>query len=205
MTAPPVASEVDLSGFDYFPMYVARLFGSGFHSKASDSEWRAGVTLWLKSWDQHPPGSLPNDDIELCRLAELGRDQKTWRKLKGMALHGWEAADDGRLYHSVVAQVVNDAWERKLARRSRTSAAREARLLQRAKNPVTLARDRQTRQTNPLNPPPGGEGDDLLKWNGVKPLDGPSPVDPKFLGHGDFCMCGNCSAWDQQRRVTNGR
>jgi hypothetical protein len=170
MTAPLVPAEVDLTGFDYFPLYVARLFGSGFHAKASDSEWRAGVTLWLKSWDQHPPGSLPDDDLELCHLAELGRDQKTWRKLKRMALHGWELADDGRLYHAVIAEVVNDAWERKQSRRSRTSAAREARLLQRQSQTNWLARDRQTdRQTKPLNPLRDGEGDqDLFSTNGFK-------------------------------------
>ena len=30
-----------------------------------------GGTLWLKSWDQVPAGSLPDDDVDLCRLAEL--------------------------------------------------------------------------------------------------------------------------------------
>ena len=33
------------------------------------------MTLWLKAQDQVPAGSLPGDDVELCRLAELGRDQ----------------------------------------------------------------------------------------------------------------------------------
>jgi hypothetical protein len=44
-----------------------------------------------------------------------------------MALHGWEKCDDGRLYHSTVAQIVTEAWERKTAQRQRTEAATAAR------------------------------------------------------------------------------
>lgn len=110
---PPVPADCDLKDFGFTPIYRARLFGSGFHARATDSEWRAGVTLWLKSWDQVPAGSLPDDDVDLCRLAELGRDQKTWLKVKKGAMHGWQRASDGRLYHPVVAEVVMEAWEKR--------------------------------------------------------------------------------------------
>lgn len=111
---PPIAPDVDLKGFPFTPIFRARLFGSSFHARATDSEWRAGVTLWLKSWDQFPSGSLPDDDIDLCRLAELARDLKSWKKIKVGALHGWQKCSDGRLYHSVVAEGVNEAWNSKL-------------------------------------------------------------------------------------------
>lgn len=113
--APP---ECDLRDFGFTPIFRARLFGSSFHARATDSEWRGGVTLWLKSWDQVPAGSLPDDDIDLCRLAELGRDLKTWRKIKDGALHGWFKCSDGRLYHNVVAEGVAEAWAK---RRSATT------------------------------------------------------------------------------------
>lgn len=125
---PLVPAEVDLRDFPFTPMYRARLFGSAFHAKASDSEWRAGLTLWLKSQDQSPAGSLPNDDIELCRLAELGRDLRTWRKLRANALHGWFECSDGRLYNKVTAQVANEQWQSKVDQRSRTIKARIAAL-----------------------------------------------------------------------------
>lgn len=128
---PPVPADVDLRDFQFTPIFRARLFGSSFNARVNDSEWRAGVTLWLKSWDQVPAGSLPDDDVDLCRLAELGRDMKTWRKLRPGALHGWFACSDGRLYHKVVAEGVGEAWQRKLAQRDRTQKAREARLSQR--------------------------------------------------------------------------
>lgn len=117
-----------LQDFPHTPIFRARLFGSSFHARASDAEWRAGVTLWLKSWDQVPAGSLPDDDIELCRLAELARDIKTWRKVKAGALRGWVQCSDSRLYHPVVAEGVNNALEAKTAQREKTLKARIASL-----------------------------------------------------------------------------
>jgi hypothetical protein len=119
---PPVPNGVDLHDFSFTPIFRTQLFRSTFHARSSDAEWRAGVTLWLKSWDQMPAGSLPDDDIELCRLAEFGRDQRSWKKVKGMALHGWYKCDDGRLYHPVVSEGVMAAYVR------RRSAAEKGRL-----------------------------------------------------------------------------
>jgi hypothetical protein len=110
---PLVPADVDLRGYPFTPIFRARLFGSSFHAHATDAEWRAGVTLWLKSWDQEPAGTLPHDDVALCRLAELGRDLKAWSKVKTMALHGWSKRSDGRLHHEVVAEGVLEAWEGK--------------------------------------------------------------------------------------------
>lgn len=121
---PLVPGQVDLRDFPFTPIFRARLFGSAFHARANDGEWRAGVTLWLKSWDQVPAGTLPDDDIDLCRLAELGRDMKTWRKLKPGALRGWARCSDGRLHHKVVAEGVMEAWERKITQRFKTECAR---------------------------------------------------------------------------------
>lgn len=114
---PLVPATCELRDFPFMPLDIARLFGSEFHARASDGGWRAGVTLWLRSWHQVPAGSLPKEDIDLCRLAELGRDIKTWQKLKAEALHGWKEAADGRLYHKVVAEKVLEAWIEKLLQR----------------------------------------------------------------------------------------
>lgn len=121
---PLVAAEVDLQDFPFTPMFRAKLFGSSFHARVSDAGWRAGVTLWLKSWDQVPAGTLPDDEIDLCRLAELGRDLKTWRKLAKEALWGWFICADGRMHHKVVADGVNEAWAGKLKQRHATECAR---------------------------------------------------------------------------------
>lgn len=132
---PLTPSDCDLRGFPFLPIDIARLFGSAFHALASDSEWRAGVTLWLKSFHQVPAASLPDDDVALARLAELGRDLKTWKKLRARALHGWVKCSDGRLYHPVVAEKVHDAWKGKQTQRARTCKARITAFLTRLSKP----------------------------------------------------------------------
>lgn len=124
LLAPLTPAGCDLRDFPHTPLFRARLFGSSFHARATDAEWRAGVTLWLKSWDQVPAGSLPDDDIELCRLAELARDVKAWKKNKVGALRGWVLCSDGRLYHPVVAEGINTAIEAKIKQRLKTAKAR---------------------------------------------------------------------------------
>ncbi len=124
---PLVPTDADLRDFSFMPLDLVRLFGSRFHAIANDSEWRAGVTLWCKSFHQVPAGSLPDDDVELCRLAELGRDLKAWKRHRAVALHGWVRCTDGRLYHSVVAEKANEAWTRKQAQRERSRRGNAAR------------------------------------------------------------------------------
>ena len=122
---PPLTpAECDLRDFPFLPIDIARLFGSEFHALAGDAEWRAGITLWLKSFHQVPAASIPDDDIALARLAELGRDVKAWRRLRERALHGWVKCSDGRLYHPVVAEKVKEAWKGKQNQRSRTCKGR---------------------------------------------------------------------------------
>lgn len=130
---PPIAADVDLKDFAFTPLYRARLFGSSFHAHSNDSEWRAGLTLWLRSQEQTPAGSLPDDDVELCRLAELGRDIKAWRKVRAGALHGWYRCRDGRLYHKVVAEVTNEQWVGKLRQRWVTACSTLRKYCQRRK------------------------------------------------------------------------
>jgi hypothetical protein len=125
--APYTPADCDLTDFPRMPMEIARLFGSGFHARSDDSTWRAGVTLWLKAFQQVPAGSLPTDDEGLARLAEMGRDLKGWRKLREGALYGWVKCSDGRLYHKVVAELVLEAWLEKLAGRIRGGRGNKSR------------------------------------------------------------------------------
>jgi hypothetical protein len=127
LPAPLIPSDVDLRDFAFMPMDIVRLFNSGFHARSNDAEWRAGVTLWLKSFHQVPAGSLPNDDIDLCRLAELGRDMKQWKKVSAMAMRNWILSSDGRFYHATVAEKVLDAWSKKEAQRERSKRGNDAR------------------------------------------------------------------------------
>lgn len=119
MTSPLLPPDVDLRGLDYMPLFGNHLFGSEFNAAASDSEWRAALTLWWAAWNQVPAGSLPDDDVALCRLADLGRDVKTWKKLRQRALHGFKRCDDGRLYHEFLCEQAMVAWEKRVKERER--------------------------------------------------------------------------------------
>ena len=127
MTAPLTPPDCDLRAFATMPLDAVRLFGSEFHAVASDGAWRAGVTLWLRAWHQVPAASLPDDDVQLTRLAELGRDIKEWKRLRDQALHGWIKCSDGRLYHPVVAEIANGAWKKRQAFKERSAKANEKR------------------------------------------------------------------------------
>lgn len=127
LPAPLVPADVDMRDFQFTPIFRTRLFASSFHSRSTDAEWRAGVTLWLKAWDQVPAGSLPDDDIDLCRLAELGRDQQTWQAIKAGAMRGWRRCSDGRLYHDVVAEGVLEADSKRKVAKKKGLAGAQAR------------------------------------------------------------------------------
>lgn len=122
---PLVPSNVDLGGYGFMPLHGHRLFGSDFNARCNDAEWRAGVTLWWASWNQVPAGSLPDDDVVLCRLAGFGRDLRTWRKLRENSLRGFIRCSDGRLYHAVIAKLALEAWERRVKDRERKAKWRE--------------------------------------------------------------------------------
>ena len=124
LPAPLTPADCDLRDFPFLPLDIVRLFNSEFHARSDDPVWRAGLTLWLKSFHQVPAASVPDDDVALARLAELGRDVKTWKKLREGALYGWIKCSDGRWYHPVVVEKALEAWNGKKAQRARTAKAR---------------------------------------------------------------------------------
>lgn len=128
---PLTPAECDLRDFPFMPLDIVRLFNSEFHARSSDAEFRAGFTLWCKSFHQVPAGSIPDDDVSLTRLAELGRDVKGWKKVREGALYGWIKCNDGRWYHPVVAEKALEGWNGKKAQRARTAKARLQALLAR--------------------------------------------------------------------------
>jgi len=104
---PPLTPpDTDLRGQKYMPFHGANLFGSDSYVHFSDAELRAALNLWWVSWQgQIPAASLPDDDVILCNAAGLGRDLRSWRKVKEMALRGFVKCSDGRLYHRFLASM----------------------------------------------------------------------------------------------------
>lgn len=124
---PMTPADCDLRGLEYMPLHGAKLFASDFYARASDAEFRAGMSLWWEAWQQVPAASLPDDDVVLCRLADLARDIKTWRKIKAMAMHGFVLCSDGRWYHEFLAQQALVAWDKRVKERERKAQWREKR------------------------------------------------------------------------------
>lgn len=210
MTAPLVPPDVVIPRLPWVPVYADRLWESNFWGVATDAEFRAAFCLWLKCWNQKPPGSLPTDDRLLCRLAELNGNLAKWRKVKRIALRHWIECDDGRLYHPVIAELVLDAVNKLDRARTRTSAATANRWKSSNGNErngvrngagdgaetVRNAPDLNRTETHPLNPLRDGEGDKGFSKNDLKKgAGGPAPVHPRVKGHSLPCHCDNCLRW----------
>ena len=140
--------DCDLRDFPFMQLDVVRLRDSDLASIADAEVFRAAVLSWCVAWHQVPAASLPDDDVALSRLLGYGRDVKSWRKIRELgALYGYVKCGDGRLYHPVVAEKANDAWNKKLAQRDRTKAAREARLSQRMSQTAECSVTEETTDT----------------------------------------------------------
>jgi hypothetical protein len=107
---PPVAANVDLRRLPRMMLDVQRLLDCDRQTECSpESNWVA-LTLWCKAWHLVPAGSLPNDDVKLSAFGGYGRAVGEWLKVKEQALRGFTLCADGRLYHSYLSVVVNEAW-----------------------------------------------------------------------------------------------
>lgn len=122
--APMVPPDCDLRDFPKMMIDIGRIFASTFNSSASRNPlaWMVAHKLWYRSWHQVPAASLPNDDEDLCHLAELGLDMRSFKKTKPLAMRGWVLCSDGRLYHPVVAEEALGAWIGKLKQRIASGA-----------------------------------------------------------------------------------
>jgi hypothetical protein len=110
---PLTPADCDLRDFPYMPLDVLRLRDSDLAARTSGEEFRCAVLLWCAAWHQVPSGSLPDDDVNLAQYAGFGRAIDQWLQHKEGAMRGWVKCLDGRLYHAVVAEKANEAWQQK--------------------------------------------------------------------------------------------
>lgn len=121
---PLTPADCDLREFPFMPLDVGRLRDSKLVSHVPPAQCFFAVILWCASWHQIPAASLPDDDIELARLAGFGFVVKEWKKVRAGALYGWLKCADGRLYHPVVAEKALTAWQSKHEQRWKSECAR---------------------------------------------------------------------------------
>lgn len=122
---PLTSVDCDLRDFPYMPLDVVRLRDAGVASIDAEA-FRAAVISWCVAWHQTPAASLPDDDIQLCRMLGYGRDLKLWRKVRAAgALRGYILCNDGRLYHPVVAEKAIEAMGKRGVRAETENAKTE--------------------------------------------------------------------------------
>lgn len=124
---PFTPADCDLRDFAFMPLDVSRLRDSELAASETPAACWAAVLLWSASWHQVPAGSIPNDDMWIAKQAGYsarGKIDKEWKNVREGALRGWILCSDGRLYHPVVTEKANDAWQAKVEQRYRTECGR---------------------------------------------------------------------------------
>jgi hypothetical protein len=111
---PLVPAEIDLRGFETMPLAVQLVRDSRFVSEVKPEAFRAGFLLWCASWHQVPAGSIPDNDIELAKLAGYGFAVGSWKRLRREALMNFTLCSDGRYYHREVSARALVAWQSRL-------------------------------------------------------------------------------------------
>lgn len=119
---PLTPRNCDLRDFPRMMLDITRLRSSEFDTTLDDAAWRAGLNLWMSAWHQVPAASLQNDDASLAKAAGLGRDVRSWKKVRAVALRGWIECDDGLLYHPVISELALECWIEKLGNRLSSGA-----------------------------------------------------------------------------------
>ena len=110
LPAPPLSPDVDLSDYRFMPVDVVQLRDSRWVDVVTGEEFRAGMLLQCSAWHQVPAASLPDDDLQLAKLAGYGRSLDAWNAVRTGALYGFVKASDGRLYHPVLVEKALAAW-----------------------------------------------------------------------------------------------
>lgn len=106
--SPMTSPDCDCRGLPFMPLEVTRLRDSDLVMLSSGDEFKAAVLLWSAAWLQVPAASLPDDDRILAKLSTYPLAE--WSTLREQALRGWVKCSDGRLYHSVIADLASSAF-----------------------------------------------------------------------------------------------
>ncbi len=124
---PLTPADSDLRSLDYMPLKVAQLrkSRSWLIAKRNPEVGFYMMNLWAAAWHNVPAGSLEDDDDVLADMA-MCQSYDRWVELKEVALRGWVKCSDGRLYHRVVAERVNEALTVRQSYRQRLARARAA-------------------------------------------------------------------------------
>lgn len=114
LPTPLTPPDCNLQAFRDMPLDTVRMRGSDLLTEESAEAIVAALHLWMAAWHQVPAASLPDNDRALAKAAGYGRSVEAWAAVRDGALRGFVRCSDGRLYHRVLAEKANDAWDKRL-------------------------------------------------------------------------------------------
>lgn len=119
------ADGIDIRHLPYMPLEIERLKKSRTWLRCKRRPELAFylMNLWMRAWHEVPAGSIENDDDVLADAAMC--DPSLWADIKSEVMSDWEDRD-GRVFHSVVEELVLEAVEKLRGNQKRTAKAREA-------------------------------------------------------------------------------
>jgi hypothetical protein len=162
MTPAPYPADTRAKGWR-FELDLERIQQSDTWALAEPEARPWLLMIWCAAWQQTPCGSLPGDERILC--ARIGVASKFWARHRDVLLRGWELADDGRLYHSVIVEQVQAMLARKAEERQRKADYRARMEAERAKASADVPRDKPGTDTGP--PRDSGGRDDTGTGTGT--------------------------------------
>ncbi|MRI56772.1 DUF1376 domain-containing protein [Methylobacterium sp. DB1607] len=139
---PLVPADVAFPSYTWAPLDI-KVITEGDLSYLSGDGFKAAITLLMKSWQEKPAASLPNDPKKLAAHCGFGRSPAAldlWEAVKDEALSDFTLCSDGRWYSRTLTPHAIEAWESRQQQIARTKKARE-----------TRAENRRTEESTPAS------------------------------------------------------
>jgi hypothetical protein len=130
---PLVPADVAFPSYLWTPLDINAVT-EGELSFLSGDGFKAAIMLMMKSWQEKPAASLPDDPKRLAAYCGFGRGPAAldqWDAVKDEALSDFTLCSDGRWYSRTLAPQVIEAWKGTNNRKAQTEAARTAKAAKR--------------------------------------------------------------------------
>lgn len=180
LAAAPYPPDTRAKGYR-FELDYERIMQSDTWALASMRQRPLLLMIWFVAWQQTPCGSLPDGDELIA--ARIGIDESEFEQNRAILLRGWEKADDGRLYHPVVSEMVLEMLARKTRETQRKANYREKMKAQPVPHLSHGTDNGQTRESGGSDDTGTGTGTGIKR---SKPSCSPSASEPADDGFAAF-------------------
>lgn len=136
--AAPYPADTKAKGWR-FELDHERIEGSATWALAPAEARPWLLMLWMTAWRQVPCGSLDADEQIIA--ARIGAPPKLWAKHRAVLMRGWWRAEDGRLYHDTIAELVVEMMARRRSESDRKATQRAKRRKDSDDSPAPVPRD----------------------------------------------------------------